>query len=228
MAGLAERAGRPLNVLILGNSLLRELYETIVCTYWSTGQLQSIRNYAHHDDFSVSVFDHMEVIYEFRDYDSAGLGPWLADHTFGEGRVRPNSASYTDEARQRVDVVITNYRQEHVAGIYSSLFREYQELPPVVYVTHACARGRSDIVQHVIDYPKEMQYVEEARQGGFPVIDLCTMSKVAIDMGYDLQARKKGRTADPHLCLPGPHSDVMGILFQMMAGFLSSADNDKL
>eukprot|EP00873_Tetraselmis_striata_P007400 jgi/Tetstr1/427664/TSEL_017789.t1 len=221
MAGLAERAGRPINVLILGNSLLRELYETVVCTYQA--ELQSYTNFAHHDDFSVSMFDHMEVIYEFRDYDSAGLGPWLRNHTFGEGRSAPATGSaprYAGETRQAVDLVITNYQPEHLGSIYSALFAGYVQLPPAIYVTHACARGRSDVVQHVIDYPKEMAYAAAAREAGLPVFDLCSMSKAAIDIGHDVQARKKGREGDPHLCLPGPHSDMMTILFQMAAGLL--------
>jgi len=215
--GVSESLGRKPNILVLGNSLLRELYETILCEH--EHEVLLYQNLAHKDDFSNAVLEHMELVYVFRDYDAAILTPFLESHVFGEGRVGSRELAGAS-TRQELDLVITNYRLPHVDSILERLFGPSSR-PPVIYSTHGCARG--SFVEEVIDLPKEMEYLEEARAAGKPVFDLCTMSEVARSHGYDVQARKQGREGDPHLCIPGPHLDMMELVFQMIVDLLGTS-----
>ena len=181
------------------------------------GQVLSYENLAHKDDFSNAVLEHMELVYVFRDYGAELLAPFLQSHVFGKGR----SDAEGGETRQELDLVITNYRLPHIDALFEQLFGPDDIRPPVIYSTHGCARG--SFVQEVIDLPKEMEYLEEARSAGKPVFDLCTMSEHARAHGYDVQARKEGREADPHLCIPGPHLDMMELMFQMIGNLLGPA-----
>uniref|UniRef100_A0A061RF34 Uncharacterized protein n=1 Tax=Tetraselmis sp. GSL018 TaxID=582737 RepID=A0A061RF34_9CHLO len=213
---VAEALGRPVNILILGNSILRELYETIVCEH--EREVVHYENFAHKDDLSNAVLRSMELIYIFRDYNATDLHGFLPSHAFGKGR---RGDGLLGPAAQRPDVVITNYRPEHIeaalAALPERLVDPLRPLP-VIYSSHACARGSR--VQVVVDLPKEMQYVRDVRAMGLPVFDLCTASRAAVEAGVDVQARKEGRGGDPHLCMPGPHIDMMESMFQMMIGLL--------
>ena len=171
-------------------------------------------NFGKKDDFSNTVLRSMELLYVFNDYDAGHLADFLASHTWGRNRTDADG-----QENQAIDAIITNYRLEHMEGFVSSgVFAEMPSQIPVIYSTHACAR--KGLAAELLDYPKEMEYLKATRRAGVPVFDLCSMSKQAVTQRYDVQARKQGREGDPHLCMPGPHLEMMETIFQMLVNLL--------
>lgn len=154
----------------------------------------------------------------FNDYDASNLKTWLDGHKFGEGR-------RDGQVHTSIDLVVTNYRIEHMSALLDTIFGPSKR-PPVIYSTHACARG--SLLQAVVDMPKELEYLNEARRVGVPAVDLCSLSHQARSEGYDVQARKQGRIGDPHLCMPGPHIDMMEFVFHMAVDLERTSHDDML
>jgi len=215
---MSAKVGRRLNVVILGNSLLRELYETIACT--NHKYVASYTNLGWKDNFSITSTPWMELIYVF------GLGTihnsgkefnqFLMQHHFGRGLNRTDSGGVHKE----IDVLITNYGMDMMEPMYDDMFKGQSKPPVVIYSSHhACAR--------TMHAKSQLPFVADHRDAGRPIFDLCTMSKAAVEEGYDVQARKEGRMGDPHLCMPGPHIDAMKLIFQMMVDLLTVRDSQR-
>jgi hypothetical protein len=189
-------------ILMHGDSHMRELFETMMCEFKK--EETYYKSFSDHgkmgDDFAEAAWgDNFSVVYDYRDYDATNL--MLVSKRQGWG-----FKNWRSDNPQDFNILVTNYEVEMVEALLAKTYK--WKNVAMVYITHTCARSGY--------VGRQGRYVEDVKSLGRPILDLCTMTQLKL---YDAQAKYLGDAYDSHLCIPGPHLDLLNYMMHMLLSF---------
>ncbi|KAG8458535.1 hypothetical protein KFE25_003070 [Diacronema lutheri] len=201
--------GRPLRVLLHGDSLFKGTFKSFVCQFNEWVEWERHFAYPRKESHFAEVW-------------LAQVGPLLVQYNYRDG-----SYNYTSELAKSTplldidefDVIFTNYG--YGSGSYREMTARRGYNGPIVGVSHACARCRAtDPKLFAQCADNSVRKLDCTRRAGVLSIDFCTMTLPY--NGYKAQWAPGGtvmNSMDPHMCSPGPDDQLVNHMMHVMASY---------
>ncbi|KAJ1640998.1 hypothetical protein T492DRAFT_925262 [Pavlovales sp. CCMP2436] len=203
--------GRPLKVLLHGDSLFKGTYKSFVCQM--NAWVEWEKHYAHPKKES-----HNSEVWV------AGMGPITMQYLYRDGSYEHTAALAASGAEalmqlDEFDIIFTNYG--YGSGGYREMAGRNGYNGPISGASHACARCKATTEAGFVGCAdNSVRRLDCARRAGQISLDYCTMSLPW--GGYKAQWAPAGKvmnTADPHMCSPGPDDQLINHMMHIMASY---------